>query len=549
MNHAEETQGRPALAYSLFLCAVTLLVYVAAVRFPFIRFDDMMYVVENASAHHWSSALSSFFPAFISDPFQTQANVIPNFYRPIVGFWVVFNYKIFGVHAALWRIEILALYCLCVWLCRRVAYALTGNEFASFAAALLFALHPLHVEGVAWLSGAFVELLLCSFFLGGFLSYLQWRKTGRSSWLMRCAALVMLALLSKETGAALPILIVAHAWIFRNREEAARSVRLWPVAAAAFVPVSLYALLRFLAIHGVVASKLRHNWGEALRSAPLFFSIYLKHAIWPFHLANWYGTQIVTGLTLREFYLPLILCLAYLGFMLWALTRKPLVGFLLLWWVVPLSIALVGVINFPEDEFIHDRFTFVALAGFCILAGSLLDRLPAANQKLFGFPVFSAAALAGLTAILGVASALQVFTWRSDLTMAAHAVEVSPTAVRPRILLGVALHREHDKAAALALYRDTINMAPDRWDAIFAYGTELANNGDRNAAFQVLSHGLEVAPKKSPFYLIMADMLANAGYYDKAVKLLENGIPIAEQPDLLRSKLANIEARRRGAAH
>jgi hypothetical protein len=48
--------------------------------------------------------------------------------------------------------------------------------------------------------------------------------------------------------------------------------------------------------------------------------------------------------------------------------------------------------------------------------------------------------------------------------------------------------------------------------------------------------------------LIMADMPANAGYYDNAVKLLENGIPIVEQPDLLRSKLANVEARRRGGS-
>jgi protein O-mannosyl-transferase len=548
MDKPEKTLPIPTISQGLFLLIVTLLVYVASVRFPFIYFDDNLFIVQNPAAHSWSSVPASFFPMLVHEDVSGEHFKIPNFYRPIVAAWVVLNYKIFGLHPMLWRIEILALYGLCVWLFWRLVYMLTRDDFAALAAALLFALHPLHVEGVAWLSGAGVELLLCTFFLGGFLAYLRWRETQRPLWLGWCGVLVLLALLTKETGAALPVLIAAHALIFRKRDEKA-PLRLLHLGVAVVLPIMTYAVLRVLAIHSVLISQARHGWGDVLRSAPLFFSVYLKHLIWPFQLANWYDIQIVSNLSWSSFYLPLVVCVAYLGLMVWALARKPLAGFLLLWWVVPLIPALVGALNFTDSEFIHDRFTFVALGAPCVLAGMALGGLPATKQPLFGFRAPSVAALAAITAIFGTATATLAFTWQSDLTMAAHAVQVSPTAVRPRILLGVALERQKDREGALALYRDTLKLDPNRWETLFAYGTALANDGDRVDAVRVLAHGLDVAPSKSAFYLILADILADAGRFDDASRLLERGIPVAEQPELLRAKLDRVQALQHRAAN
>lgn len=550
MNQAEIAPTRPQLTHALFLLVIALLVYSPTLRFPFIYFDDTLFIVSDSSLHHWSSVPSFFLPSVFSDPSHNDVLKIPNFYRPVVSLGTVVNYKIFGLHPALWRVEVLILYGLCVWLCWRLAYRLTRNEFASLAAALLFALHPLHVEGVAWLSGAGVELLLCGFFLGGFLSYLRWRETSKPLWLALCGTLILLALLTKETGAALPVLIGAHALLFRKQEDRNGTVQLLPLSAAVVTPVVVYACLRVLAIHSVVASVSRHSWADVLRSAPLLFSIYLQHAFWPFRLANWYSVDVVSSFSWWRFYFPLVICAAYAGLTLWALARKRQAGFLLLWWAVPLIPALIGVLNFTDCEYVHDRFTFLALAALCIMGGTALSRLPEMKQQLFGFRTTSVVALAVITMIFGATSAMLVFTWRSDLAMAAHAVEVSPTAVRPRILLGVALQRQKDREGALALYRDTLKLDPNRWETLFAYGTALANNGDLNDAVKVLSHGLEVAPSKSAFYLILADILANAGRYDDASRLLENGIPVAEQPQLLKAKLSKVQAlERRAGSH
>src|SRR5205823_2385796 len=106
------------------------------------------------------------------------------------------------------------LYVFGILLMWRVAWKLTRNDFVALASACLYALHPLHAEGVSWLSGASVELVMSALFFGGFLAYLCWRETGQSHWLAVSAAVTLAALLSKEPAAALPVLIVAHAWLF-----------------------------------------------------------------------------------------------------------------------------------------------------------------------------------------------------------------------------------------------------------------------------------------------------------------------------------------------
>lgn len=545
MNQAENLVARPTFAYALFLLVITLLVYAPSLRFPFLNLDDTPFIVQSRSVHQWSS-VPSFFAPSAEDVADRKSRNLANFYRPAVSLWILLQYKLLGLHPLLWRCIALALYGCGVWLFWKIVQKLTRDDFVSLAAALLFALHPLHVEGVAWLSGACVELLLWVFFCGGFLAYMHWRETERPAWLVLCAVLILLALLSKETGAALPVLIVAHALIFRRRRDGAGPLRWLPLGLSVAVPVTAYAFLRVVALHTVAISASRHNWGEVLLSTPLFFVVYLEQVVWPVHLANWYDLQIVSSTNWAEFFLPLTVCLAYAGLTVWAILRKPLLAFLMLWWAVPLVPALVAIRTFVDNEYMHDRFTFVALAGPCILAAIGLSRLPATARSLFGFRASSVAGLAALVVTLGSLTVMQVSTWRSDFAMKLHAVEVSPRAVRPLLLLANDMQQNNDRDSALILYRRAVTLAPDHWETLFAYGAALANDGDQADAVHVLNRGLEIAPAKSAFYLILADILAQAGRFDDASKLLENGIPVAEQPQLLRAKLNELQARQPG---
>lgn len=532
--------------YALFLVAVVVLVYAPSFRFPFMVLDDTQFIVKNPGARDWS-AVPSYFVGVKNGTVVQGVQRIPNLYRPLPAIWILANYEALGLRPGLWHLAAVLAYAGGVLLLWRIARKLTGNDFVAFAAAVLYGLHPMHVEGVTWLSGACVEMVLDTFFLGGFLAYLCWRETGRPAWLVGVSVLTLCALLSKETAIALPVLICVHALVFPpTAGQSSRRRAVVPILAMV-ATVATYALLRTLAIHGVVAPRPTHSWGDALRTAPLLFVSYLQHALWPVHLGTWYDTQIVRSVSDPKFYLPLVVCMAYVLITVWALLRRSVTGFFLFWWAVALAAPVVGVLAFPEYEILHDRFAFLALAGLCMAVASALVRLPSRGTLLFGFNAASVVVMAVITVVLVALTVAQVETWSSDIAMYTHAIEVSPRSVRPRILLANEWLKRNDVAQALEMDRSALAIDPERWETLFAYALTLNAAGDRPEALRMLVHASQVAPEQDVIYDVWAGILAQSGDLAGATRVLEKGIAAAASPEALRYELDRLKAVRRGA--
>lgn len=542
----------PPLKHAVFLLLLTGLVYAQSLAFPFIRYDDETFIVNNPQLQKWASVRSFFSGASPGEVLGTVTQR-PPFYRPLQATWMVLNYKLFGLHPVLWRLAAMILYGLGVWLLWRVAWRLTHDSFVALASALLYALHPMHTEGIAWVSGACVEPLVSVFFFAGFLAYLRWRENGSPGWLILCALLVLAGLLSKETAAALPVLIVVHAWLFRSQMEPDhRWRRLVALALSMAATVAIYSRLRFGAVGSLIVSKPAQSWIDILRTAPSMFVMYLKHAVWPVYLGNWYDTPIITAAAGARFYVSLVVVIAFAAATGWALVRKPLAGFLLSWWLVALGPSFIGLRLLIPWERMHDRYAFIALAGLCMLLALAVRRLPDLKFHLFGFKGASAMAIATLTVVLGVLTALQVNGWRSDMAMYVQAVRACPTCPRPRLLLaGWYANQRGDLRMALELDRQAIQMSPDRWEPLYVYGLMLAASGDQRGGMNQLALAIHLAPSEVEPYLGLADMLARAGNFDAAVQVLQRGIRVVDRPQILQQQVLTLQdiQKRRGSGH
>jgi hypothetical protein len=537
-----ENAGPPA-RHGWFLLLVTFLVYVQTVNYPFLDLDDTPFIVNRPAALQWS-ALPSYFTG--QGDYGLKINY---FYRPVVCTWIILNYQLFGLHAGWWHLTAILLYCLGVWLVWRIAWKLTRDDWIALMAALLYGLHPLHVEGVAWISGATVEPLLGALFLGGFLAYLRWWEDPRPVWLIVCGFLTFCALLSKETAAALPVLVLAHAVMFRKSEAAvpSRAGRwLWPAITMGGVSL-IYGFLRVSATHAVVLSHARHTWGDVVRTAPMLYATQLQHAVWPVNLGGWYDMAIVSSWRDSSFYIPLAVGLAALAFMFWAFADKRLAGLLILWWVVLLAPSVVGVLSFSEIDLVHDRFTFLPLVGFCILAAGVLRRLPAFGPLVFGFKATRVAIAAVLTISLALLTTSLVSTWRSGIALFSHAIEVSPKTVKPRIFLASEYIKRHDLASAIAVDREAINVAPDQWQIVFHYGMTLSTAGDREDGLRLLYRAVQMAPRQNAVYYGLGAVLADAGQYDESIRILQQGISSADDTLALQQKLEQVKERAQAA--
>lgn len=543
MDKTQVKAATPQFRYVLFILLITFVVYVQGVRYPFLNLDDTAFIVNRPYIHQWSS-LPSFFTGATAAMVANDGLLIQHFYRPMVLCWVLLNYKILGLQSGLWHLSAILMYCLGVWLLWQVVWKLTQSDFVTLAATAIYALHPLHVEGVVWISGAFVETPLSVFFLGSFLAYLQWRDNRRPFWLILSGTLQLCALLTKETAAALPVLIVAHTLIFRSSGQDARARQrgwIWPAITVTTVGC-FYVLMRISVIHAVVMAHERHNWIDVLRTGPLLYATYAIRTLWPARLGAWYDTSIVSSFSLTNFWLPLLFCVLYAALTVWALLRRELLtAFLLLWWAVLLGPAVAGVVSFTDFEFVHDRFTFLALAAPAIGLAELLRRIPARGPSLFGFTGTSAASLALVMVVLALLTTAQASTWKNEIELYAHDIDVSPRCIKARTYLASEFIKRHDLASALILDRDAVRLDPNRWQAVFHYGMTLSTAGYREEGLRQLYHALELAPRQNAVYYGLGAVLADAGNFNQSIKILQQGISMADDAGPLREKLALVK--------
>src|SRR5216684_7840806 len=119
------------LAVALLL---TVVAYIGTLRFDFV-FDDVPQIVENAQLRSWHSV-----PGFFSHHLWAEVapNQTGNFYRPLFLFWLLLNFKLFGLHPVGWHTATIAMHALVTWLVFRLARRVLNDDVPASVAALLF---------------------------------------------------------------------------------------------------------------------------------------------------------------------------------------------------------------------------------------------------------------------------------------------------------------------------------------------------------------------------------------------------------------------------
>jgi len=312
----------PRRAASILL-AVTLLVFQGVLAGAFV-FDDVPLIVENpvvTSAGHWRQI---FFGSIWS--FRGAAD-LSHFYRPLQLFAYRLLYWLVGPNPAPFHLLELGIYAGTVCIVFGVGRALLRHDLAAFAGALLWALHPLHVETVAWISGlgdaSAALLVMVSFWL-----FLRAERASdrRLAHHARAAGVYFAALLFKELALSFPLLILAYGF-FLGGEERWRS-RVWrwspyALATAGYAALRIAALGRFSTAPQPLKLSL-----STVGAAVGMFGQHAKLFVWPVHLST--ARDFVLSASLRSPWPwpALLALLAAIAFR----KRQPVLGFSVAWW-------------------------------------------------------------------------------------------------------------------------------------------------------------------------------------------------------------------------
>src|SRR6266850_825594 len=372
---------------ALFLIVTaTVLAYANSLSGAFV-FDDTKQIVGNPALRSWSNIMR----AFTSDVWSFQRDTLtkdipPPYYRPLFTAYLTLNYKLFGLWEPGWHLMNLLIHCGATVAVFFLIKRLSGDHLAAMLAALIFGLHPAHVESVSWISGI-PDPLAALCYVPSLIWYVRYRTEGGRKFLIASVIAYGLSALCKETPLALPLVFIV--WEL-TRAKARQSLsahgrEIIPQMIPFAVVAAAYLALRF-AVLGRISWK--HPFMAQVPDSAIWMTVpyvvvkYLQHLIAPFYLSLIYGTSFVTSAGDPRFLLPVALILA-LVLLLWVY-RKKLPG--QVWIALALIVApLLPVLNlkvFHYEYIIQDRYLYLPSMGFCYLVAILLVAFSKGRKQL-----------------------------------------------------------------------------------------------------------------------------------------------------------------------
>ncbi len=463
------------------LLALTFAVYLPAINGDFV-WDDDDHVANNLALRSAEGLRSIWL-----DPSAT-----PQYY-PLVhtSFWI--EYRLWGAAPAGYHVTNVLLHVTNAVLVWRILLMLSVP--GAWLAAMIFAVHPVHVESVAWITER-KNVLSGAFYLASALTYLRFAldetRTQRYRWYAIAFLLFVLALLSKTVTASLPAaLLLIIAWQ-RGRIQG-RDV--WPLLPMFAVGAAMAAVTVWLERHHVGAQGI--DWQLSVFERCLIAGralwFYAHSLVWPVNLSFSYPRwRIDTGDPAQVAY-PIAAATVFGA--LWMLRRRigwgPLVAVLLFAGTLVPALGFFDV--FPmRYSFVADHFQYLASIGLIALGVSAGVRLLESWGATRSRAAFALAAIA--VSALGLLTWRQAHVFRDHETLWADTVRKYPESWMAHTSLGALLGRRGALSEAESHYREAVRLNPDFSTARSNLGGHLANQGRFDEAIPHFREAVRLEP-------------------------------------------------------
>jgi Flp pilus assembly protein TadD len=492
------------------LTVLVLVVYAQARHFQFVNWDDPGYVTENPmvlGGLTWHSV------------WWALTTGHSPYWHPVTWLSHLTDVSFFGVEAGGPHLVSVGFHAattvVVFWALRR----LTGRAGPSAAVAAIFAVHPLHVESVAWIAER--KDLLSSFFLfvalWGYARYVE-----RPSWARYgfVAVIFALALMAKPMVVTFPvILLLVDYWPLDRKRQSTWTLARWRQLILEKVPFFLMALAVSLVTIGVqaqvgaMATLQTESLGARAARAALSYIEYGWETIWPAGLAAFYPQRPIDPVSVTAAVLTLSLISAAV------LVYRRTVPYLTVGWFWYLA-TLSPVIGFFQagEQWHADRFMYVPLVGLLVgLVWAVADQPGAAKTgALLSIVVL------GVTGMLVPVAYAQTSTWRTSVTLWQHALDVTGSNYKAYEDLGQANRELGHFDEARTDYEKALGAAPSdspRYAAVLHndIGLVMVRQGDPREAVDEFTLAERRDPGSVPPHINRANALATIGRLPEAL--------------------------------
>ncbi len=475
------------LLLSGLLLLLTGLVYARALTFDFVNFDDDVYVTKNPAVR---SGLTTDGLAW-----ALTTNHAAN-WHPLTWLSLMLDAEIAGLRPGMFHLTNVLLHAANVLLLFLVLSRMTRSTAKSAFVAALFAVHPLHVESVAWIAER-KDVLSTLFWLLTLLAYHSYvREPVRSRGLL-VAGTFALGLMAKPMLVTLPlVLLLLDLWPLGRCDGAGKT---WPVLVREKAPLfalsAASAAITWVAQErgGAFEAGARLSLPARAAGALVAQVAYARKMLWPRGLAVFYprpGDPLPIGEVRGS---ALLLALATF-FALRAARRRPYVTVGWFWYSITL-LPVLGLVQVGRQS-MADRYTYVPMIGLFVLvtwgAADLLEFLPGLEPNVRRVLLVGSGSVA--VAALAIVASIQADTWRDSRTLFEHALAVTSRNYLAESALGSELAREGELDRALAHFREALRIEPGFVEARNALALALLKQGKVDDAVAEWTEALRTKP-------------------------------------------------------
>src|SRR6266487_1077206 len=583
---------RVTIAIYLFLIAISLAVFGQTLRYDFVNFDDDLYVY-NAPAIRAGFTVKGLALAFTSPHARN--------WHPLTTISHMLDCQLYGLKAGGHHATNIILHTIAVLLLFRLLRQMTGAVWKSATVAALFAVHPFHVESVAWVSER-KDVLSAVFFLLMLGAYFRYTRARSVTRYLAVAVLFVVGLMSKPMLVSAPvILLLLDYWPLRRFEQlsltkegakAAKSGDQWRVTRDLFLEkVPLLAISAGSCVITFILQKratgaippLPFLW--RIQNAVTTYVIYIWETLWPARLAVFYPHPNDT-LTIWEILLAIVLLLAMTVAAI-VFRRKGPYLFTGWFWYVGMLVPVIGLVQVGEQGH-ADRYTYLPSIGLFVLAVWLVADVTAASQSRSRVAVAAAVVIIGA---LGWAAFIQTSYWRNSETLWTHALAVTSdndvahnnlgylcadrgeldkaishfeAALRIRsgkpdthydvgsafVQMNVAdaLARKGQSDEAMVHYEEAIKLQPNYADAYYNRGNVLFAKGRIDEAIADWEKTLQIQPNDADAHTCLGNALLRQGLPKEAIAHYEKALALAPEDLHARNNIAWVLATSSGAS-
>ena len=500
------------------LALVTVTAYWPVLAADFVNFDDDTYITSNQHVLD-GLTLNGAKWAFSMDGYAAN-------FHPLTWLSHMLDCELFGTNAGLHHLTNLIIHTLSTVILLLVLNSMTGRIWASAFVAAAFAIHPLHVESVAWIAER-KDVLSGLFWMLTMVCYLGYRRKGGWDRYLLTLVVFALGLMAKPMLVTLPfVLLLLDYWPLERFDSGPKNNRLKTARFLVIEKIPFLALTAASCVVTYIAQKAGDAvletayvpFKDRLLNAFVSYKTYIGKMFWPADLATLYPLkQIASHRSLAAFLLLTVITVAVI---FWGRKKRYLaVGWL---WYVGTLIPVIGLVQVGAQSH-ADRYTYIPLIGLLIIvawaAGDFCRKFPGLRFISFTLTILLISGMFGGTRN-------QLGYWKNSISLFSRSVQVTENNSVMHYNLGLALDQAGQTDESIVHYNRVLQIDPEDVDTRYLLAIALSKKNQLEKAIAHLKHILKNNPDHAGVHSNLGNFLTETGQLDNAIAHYRHALKI-----------------------